>query len=88
MRHGPARRIDPALIVAQDRSIGALSDTVTRLAGFDAAPSAAPDLALIGWALAHGLVVLARDGALQAAAGADQDDFDYPATSSACSQVA
>jgi hypothetical protein len=31
-------------------------------------PSGTPKLALISWALVHGLVVLARDGALQAAA--------------------
>jgi hypothetical protein len=37
----------------------------------DAAPSGTPTLALISWAFVHGLVVLARDGALQAAAGTD-----------------
>jgi len=59
---------DAELIAAQRQAIGALTTAVSRLAGIDATPSRTPKLALISWALVHGLVVLARDGALQAAA--------------------
>ena len=38
------------------------------MAGIDPTAPGTPKLALISWALVHGLVVLARDGALQAAA--------------------
>ena len=58
---------DPEFIAAQQQAIGALTTAVSRLAGIDATPSGTPKLALISWALVHGLVVLARDGALQAA---------------------
>jgi AcrR family transcriptional regulator len=58
---------DAELIAAQRQAIGALTTAVSGLAGIDATPSATPKLALISWALVHGLVVLARDGALQAA---------------------
>jgi AcrR family transcriptional regulator len=59
---------NPELIAAQQQAIGALTTAVSRLASIDATPSGTPELALISWALVHGLVVLARDGALQAAA--------------------
>jgi AcrR family transcriptional regulator len=59
---------DPELMAAQQQAIGALTTAVSRLSGLDATPSGTPKLALISWALVHGLVVLARDGALQAAA--------------------
>jgi AcrR family transcriptional regulator len=59
---------DPELMAAQQQAIGALTTAVRRLAGLDMTPSGTPKLALISWALAHGLVVLARGGALQAAA--------------------
>ena len=62
------RATDPELIAAQQQAIGTLSTAVSRLAGIDTAPSDTPKLALISWALVHGLVVLARDGALQSAA--------------------
>ena len=65
---------DPALAHAQAESIGFLSATVSRLSDSAPAPSGTPELALISWALAHGLVVLARDGALQAAAGVRDGD--------------
>jgi AcrR family transcriptional regulator len=55
---------DAYLVAAQGRAIGALTAAVSRSAG---GPSDTPKLALISWALVHGLVVLARDGALQAA---------------------
>jgi len=62
---------NPELIAAQQQAIGALTAAASRLAGIDATPSGTPKLALISWALVHGLVVLARDGALQAAATAE-----------------
>ena len=58
---------DPELMAAQQQAIGALTTAVSRLAELDATPSTTPKLALISWALVHGLVVLTRDGALQAA---------------------
>jgi AcrR family transcriptional regulator len=60
---------DPELTAAQQQAIGALTTAVSQLAGIDATTSGTPPkLALISWALVHGLVVLTRDGALQAAA--------------------
>ncbi len=59
---------DAELIAAQKQAIGALTTAVSRLTGIDAISSNTPQLALISWALVHGLVVLVRDGALQAAA--------------------
>ena len=50
-------------------AVGALSTAASRLAGLHEAPSGIPNPALISWAFVHGLVMLARDGALQAAAG-------------------
>jgi AcrR family transcriptional regulator len=58
---------DPGLIAAQQQAIDALTTAVSLLAGIDPTSSDTPKLALISWALVHGLVVLARDGALQAA---------------------
>jgi AcrR family transcriptional regulator len=58
---------DPELIAAQQQAIGSLTVAVSRLAGIDTTPPDTPKLALISWALVHGLVVLARDGALQGA---------------------
>lgn len=65
---------DEALTQAQREAIGTLSAAVSRMAASHEAPSGTPALALISWALAHGLAVLARDGALQAAAGIDNGD--------------
>lgn len=65
---------DPTLRQAQRQAINTLSAAVADLAPSEPAPSGTPPLALISWALAHGLVVLARDGALQAAAGTDNPD--------------
>jgi AcrR family transcriptional regulator len=59
---------DPELVAAQKQAIGALTTAVSQLAGIDATPADTPQLALISWALVHGLVVLVRDGALQTAA--------------------
>jgi len=57
---------DPALRTAQEEAIGELSSAV--LGGTSGSPEdAVPRLSLVSWALAHGLVVLARDGALQSA---------------------
>ena len=65
---------DPELIAAQQQAIGSLTTAVSQLTGIDATPSGTPQLALASWALVHGLVVLARDGALQAAATAEDTD--------------
>lgn len=61
---------DPALQAAQGEAIGVLVTAVVRLV--PAAPTAGfdlPPLALISWALVHGLVVLTRDGGLASATG-------------------
>jgi AcrR family transcriptional regulator len=63
--------IDPELVAAQQQAIGQLTSTVQRLTGESAST---PTLALISWALVHGLVALTRHGALQAAAGPDAGD--------------
>ena len=68
---GELHATDPELMAGQEQAIGSLTTAVSRLAGIDATPSGTPKLALISWALVHGLVVLARDGALQAAATAE-----------------
>src|ERR1700677_3279064 len=65
---GELRAKDAELVAAQQQAIGALTSAVSRLGETDTTPTGAPKLALISWALVHGLVVLARDGALQAAA--------------------
>jgi AcrR family transcriptional regulator len=70
---------DGDLVAAQERAIGALTAAVSRPAGGEP-PSDTPKLALISWALVHGLVVLARDGALQAV---DSQDSQDPQTSNA-----
>jgi AcrR family transcriptional regulator len=59
---------DLELLAAQQQAIGSLTTAVSTLSGSDASAPGTPKLALISWALVHGLVVLARDGALQAAA--------------------
>ena len=64
------RADDPELVGAQQQAIGTLSTTVRRLMGVDGTSAGTPTLALLSWALVHGLVVLTRHGALQAAAGA------------------
>jgi AcrR family transcriptional regulator len=56
---------EPELVAAQQQAIGALTTAVSLLAGIDATRPDTPKLALVSWALVHGLVVLARDGALQ-----------------------
>lgn len=65
---------DAALTQAQHEAIEALSAAVGRLTVSGGTASGTPTLALISWALAHGLVVLARDGALQRTAGAADGD--------------
>ena len=65
---GELHATDPELIAAQQQAIGGLTTAVGRLAGIDTTPPDTPKLALISWALVHGLVVLTRDGALQTAA--------------------
>jgi len=65
---------DPELIAAQQQAIGSLTVAVSRVAGLDTTPPDTPKLALISWALVHGLVVLARDGALLGAPVPDATD--------------
>lgn len=66
---------DSNLVAAQQQAIGSLTAAVGQLAGADATPTDAPSkLALISWALVHGLVVLTRDGALQAADASPNTD--------------
>lgn len=60
---------DPALRAAQEEAIGELSLAVSDGTAASV-EDAVPRLSLISWALAHGLVVLARDGALQSATNA------------------
>jgi AcrR family transcriptional regulator len=65
---------DPDLRHAQDDAIGVLDSAVTasRAPG-EQSPAGPGELTLISWALAHGLAVLSRDGALQPASHARQD---------------
>ena len=69
---------DPALVAARRGALGVLSAAVTQVASSELEPSGTPDLALLSWALAHGLVVLARDGALHRAAGRATEDPALP----------
>lgn len=69
---------NPALAAARRGALGVLSAAVTQVAPSELEPSGTPDLALLSWALAHGLVVLARDGALHNAAGRPLDDAALP----------
>jgi AcrR family transcriptional regulator len=61
---------DAALRQAQQDAIGVLRAAVSQVESADAAVLTTPDVALMSWALVHGLVVLTRDGALQSAAAA------------------
>ena len=64
---------DPGLRHAQDDAIGVLDSAVTASQAPREDSRAAPDeLTLISWALAHGLAVLTRDGALQPASHGEQ----------------
>lgn len=69
---------DATLTAARRRALGVLSAAAAEVAPSAAEPSGTPDLALASWALAHGLVVLARDGALHNAAGRPLDDAGLP----------
>lgn len=59
---------DAELVAAQQEAIGQLTSTVQTLTGTDGTAAGAPALALISWALVHGLVALTRHGALQGVA--------------------
>jgi AcrR family transcriptional regulator len=64
---------DPDLRHAQDDAIGVLDSAVTAPgAAGEQSPTAPGELTLISWALAHGLAVLSRDGALQPASHGGQ----------------
>lgn len=65
---GELRVTDPELIAAQQQAIKASTTAVSQLARTNTTTSEPPELALISWAFVHGVVVLARGGALQAAA--------------------
>jgi len=54
---------DPELQAAQSDAIGLLSSAVTTAPAV-ASADGPPQMALVSWAFAHGLVALARDGAL------------------------
>jgi len=72
---GDLRADDPELVQAQHDAIDELTKAVAEVTGGGSTtPRGTPQVSLISWALAHGLVVLARDGALQAATGADSPD--------------
>jgi AcrR family transcriptional regulator len=60
---------DPALQLAQREATRVLASTAVRLVPSVSNASGTPPLALVSWALVHGLVVLTRDGALAGAAG-------------------
>ncbi len=77
-RPAELHRDDPELVRAQSGALTALSSVAAEIAPIETAASGIPLLALTSWALAHGLVVLARDGALQAAAGTRPADTALP----------
>jgi AcrR family transcriptional regulator len=59
---------DPGLRDAEEDAIGALHAAVAATnAPHEDSPTAASELTMISWALAHGLAVLTRDGALRPA---------------------
>lgn len=59
---------DPELVDAQRQTIATLTSTAKQLRDVNESSTGTTDLALISWALVHGLVALTRHGALQAAA--------------------
>ena len=69
---------DPDLKGAQQQTFARLSSVVVGLGHPDPLPGAdvgsPPAVALTSWAFVHGLVVLARDGAMAAATGATTSD--------------
>jgi AcrR family transcriptional regulator len=65
----------PALVEARRRSFSVLIDVAAQVSGHTAPPGDHPDdLALLGWACAHGLVALVRGGALQVFTGASSPE--------------
>ncbi|WP_375387597.1 TetR-like C-terminal domain-containing protein [uncultured Amnibacterium sp.] len=74
-RPGDLRTADPDLAAARQASIEPLVDAVAaQEAPRDRGADRTPAMALVSWALVHGLVALARDGALQEVAGAPAGD--------------
>jgi AcrR family transcriptional regulator len=67
-RPGELHPADPELLRAEAEAIGVLNSALVEMdpPGGHGSP-AASSLSLLSWALAHGLSVLVRDGALQAA---------------------
>lgn len=73
-RASELRYDDPAMQAAQDATFGALAAAVAEGGGNR-------DQALAAWAMAHGIVVLARDGALQGVLGGSAEDAQRVARS-------
>ena len=72
-RPSELRPADPDLRHAQDDAIGVLDSAVTASRAPGEQPATVPgELTLISWALAHGLAILSRDGALQSASHGGQ----------------
>lgn len=74
-RPGELHPADPELLRAEGEAIGVLSSALMEMGppgGYES-PSAL-SLSLLSWALVHGLSVLVRDGALQAASGTPTHD--------------
>src|SRR5690625_2889193 len=65
---GEVHSTDPELVAAQQQAIGELIAAAGGLGGAEPTAAGTQHLALISWALVHGLTVLTRDGALPAAA--------------------
>ncbi len=65
---------DPALMEAQREVVKILAAAVTVLGEPEPNPDAVPPMALMSWALVHGLVVLTRDRALTASTGTEPLD--------------
>lgn len=68
-RPSELRADDPELARAQGDAFGVLAATVTAAAGPAVPPDVISELCLTSWGLVHGLVTLARDGALANASG-------------------
>ncbi|MBV9803429.1 MAG: WHG domain-containing protein [Solirubrobacterales bacterium] len=68
-RPSELRTDDSELARAQAGAFGVLAETVAASAEPAASPEAVSELALTSWGLVHGLVTLARDGALANASG-------------------
>ncbi|WP_248811132.1 TetR-like C-terminal domain-containing protein [Frankia sp. AgPm24] len=85
-RPSELRPEDPVLQTARASALGILGSAVRHLTPTEPAPRDVPALALISWALVHGLVTLSRNGSLRSAAAtgaADADDANTDDTDDA-----